>query len=671
MAAVASLTTSEEQRILQTTARLLAAAVTGTDAEVRDGELAGVADLPVLGAFVSLKRHGKLRSCCGFLGQSVTLSHAVTHAARRSAADDPRFPKVAARELPLLDVEVWLLHDLAPVSASGAARIGAVQIGRHGLQIARGQSRGLLLPGVAVEHGLSAEQFLEHVSMKAELPPTAWKEDDAQLWTFEGRAVRGSLAELLADQPIVSESPAAFSDRDLVGLAKFCCDNLRAMQAGATPNYFAPDIADGNVSGVVLTLCDECGNELLQADRISLKGTLPLQSTLFALTESLARTLPRVRLAAEHLRHVHARVTILGEPAMHGTAAEPDLRGVVPAEHLLLVSERGRTAGVLDPQKTAAELLQAAAEAAEVNSARQAAVYSLRAVTTSPRVRISHVPRATAGSAIRPAGVAGRFYPSDPQQLAELVERCFSGQSVQPHQWPAIMTPHAGLVYSGRVAAATLRRVRFPQTAIILGPKHTPHGVEWAVAPHDAWSIPGTTIPGDPALARQLVQAIPGLALDAAAHAQEHAVEVELPFIARLAPQTKVVGIALGAGDLAACRRFAAGLAAVIRSLKEPPLLVISSDMNHFASDAENRRLDEMALAAMESLDPERLYQTVTANHISMCGVLPAVIVMETLRLLGRLTRVERVAYATSGDVSGDRTRVVGYAGMLLGGEGQ
>jgi AmmeMemoRadiSam system protein B len=229
------------------------------------------------------------------------------------------------------------------------------------------------------------------------------------------------------------------------------------------------------------------------------------------------------------------------------------------------------------------------------------------------------------------------------------------------------MVPHAGLVYSGRIAAETLRRVRIPQTVIILGPKHTPQGMEWAVAPHDAWSIPGAMMPGDPDLARKLIQAIPGLHLDAAAHAQEHAIEVELPLIARLAPQTRIVGIAVGAGDLAGCRRFAAGLAGVLGSLSEPPLLVISSDMNHFASDAENRRLDELALAAMETLDPEQLYKTVTRRHISMCGVLLAVIVMETLRSLGRLHQVQRVAYATSGEVSGDLSRVVGYAGVLLG----
>jgi AmmeMemoRadiSam system protein B len=96
-------------------------------------------------------------------------------------------------------------------------------------------------------------------------------------------------------------------------------------------------------------------------------------------------------------------------------------------------------------------------------------------------------------------------------------------------------------------------------------------------------------------------------------------------------------------------------------------LLLISSDMNHFATEEENRRLDQIALGAMESLDPARLLETVRRHDISMCGVLPAVIVMETLRQLGKLHRSERVAYGTSADVSGDTSRVVGYAGLLLG----
>jgi AmmeMemoRadiSam system protein B len=258
----------------------------------------------------------------------------------------------------------------------------------------------------------------------------------------------------------------------------------------------------------------------------------------------------------------------------------------------------------------------------------------------------------------------GRFYPAKPAELAKLIDRCLPAAG-ESQSWPAIRTAR-GLICQAH-CRQTLARVKI-STVIVIGPKHTPHGVEWAVSPHAAWSIPGATVASDPELAQKLCAAIPGLQLDAAAHAQEHGIEVELPFLARLAPAAKVVGIAIGGGNLARARQFADGLAKLMATLAEPPLLVISSDMNHYATDAENRRLDELALAAMETLDAERLYETATSKHISMCGLLPAVMVMETLRNLEQLKRIERVAYGTSGDVSGDMSRVVGYAGMLLGG---
>src|SRR5262249_34130223 len=161
--------------------------------------------------------------------------------------------------------------------------------------------------------------------------------------------------------------------------------------------------------------------------------------------------------------------------------------------------------------------------------------------------------------------------------------------------------------------------------------KHTPLGVDWAVAPHRRWLLPGLAVESDVDLARALCDAVAGLELDAAAHQGEHGVEVELPLLARLAPWAKVVGVAVGEADPDGCRRFAAGLAGLLRTLEEAPLLLVSSDMNHFATDAENRRLDGLALTALQTGDPGLLYSTVRENEISMCGVLPAVIVLQTL----------------------------------------
>ena len=241
------------------------------------------------------------------------------------------------------------------------------------------------------------------------------------------------------------------------------------------------------------------------------------------------------------------------------------------------------------------------------------------------------------------------------------------GRKARTKSWPATLVPNAGLRAAGDVAAAVLKRLTIPETVIIIGPKHTPYGAEWAVAPHQTWDLPGCQIASDPELAQRLVDAIPGLRLDSLAHQQEHAIEVELPFIARRAPEAKVVGIVLGPGDYDSCMVFATGLTKVLKDCATPPLLLVSSDMNHFATDEENRRLDALALDALETLDPKTLYEEVTENNISMCGVLPAVVVLETLRRLGKVKIAERVAYATSADVTQDKSRVVGYAGVLLG----
>jgi AmmeMemoRadiSam system protein B len=271
------------------------------------------------------------------------------------------------------------------------------------------------------------------------------------------------------------------------------------------------------------------------------------------------------------------------------------------------------------------------------------------------------------GPPVRAANQAGRFYPADAAELNTVLDKLLEEPAPAPQAWPAVMMPHAGLQYSGKVAADALRRVKIPSTVIVLCPKHSPLGVEWAVAPHEAWTLPTGQVPADPELAKQLAAAIPGLELDGAAHHVEHAIEVELPLIQRLAPQAKVVGIAIGGGTYARLEQFAEGLAKTLADRQGDVLFVISSDMNHFAADEENRRLDEIALAALEKLDAKSAFDTIMDQRISMCGIRPAVIVMETLKRWGKLNHTQRTGYATSGDTTGDKSRVVGYAGLLLG----
>ena len=651
----------QKQKMASAVGSLVRAFTHGQQAALNESALGGAGNYLIAGAFVSLKRGKHLRSCCGMMGQTVPLLHALQQAAWRTVNDDVRFPPVSPSEIDHLDMEVWLLHTPEPVHAKGAERAQAVIVGKHGIQVRRGDQHGLFLPSVAIDNEWDSHKFLNQVCVKAGMHPTAWLDDGTALFTFEGEVIRSPLSER-TEVRAIERRPALCRQEDLAAYANFCGSNIGALLSGATPNYYLFGAADGDVNGVILAL--QRGGEATYFWQLSLRPGVPLQSTLYGLSQNAAQALAKQRPTPETLAATQVLVTILHDPVLHGTAKDADLAGFVPDHRALLVMERNKSAIVFNPGKSSSDLLAEAVKQAQVAHPAAAAVYSLDALAPAP-FSISTAPKPIRGPAVRPPGAAGNFYPADAAQLARMVDGLFTGEG-RAEAWPAAMLPHAGLQFSGRLAAAVLKRLQIPRTVIVIGPKHTPHGMDWAVAPHQTWSFPGGSLESDFMLARRLHEAIPGLEMDAAAHQSEHAIEVELPLLARLAPESRVVGIAIGSGDLESCRRFAAGLANVLKEREDRPLLLISSDMNHFATDTENRRLDAIALDALDRLDPAGVYETVTENQISMCGLLPAVIILETLRLLGGVTKTERVGYATSADVSGDKSRVVGYAGMLF-----
>lgn len=657
------LTPSQEKSIFRAACEIMAAAIQKRRVNITDPTLEGTADRTVMGAFVTLKRQGKLRACCGALGRPMPLSEALHQSALRTATDDTRLPPISVTELPHLDVDVQLLYGFQVIAAKGRERAKGVEVGKHGLQIRLGEQGGLLLPAVAVEQGYDADEFLRQVCRKAGLPSTAWENDETSIQTFEAVEVPGKFDE----EAIVlnANSPTLMPPQELHLLVTHCGTNLAALAQGATPSYYVPGASDGTVNGVAVTLKPASGAPI-HFFRLAMRPGMPLQSTLYTLTETAANALRsgQIRLGGGN---VAIALTLLHDPAMHGTAAEPDLRGFDPQQRALLVTEGAKSSWIFDPSKSAEELQAIVKEQINVFNPSLANLFSFAAQSTDRSVLFTNAPRAMSGAAGRQPAVAGSFYPGGATELDDLVTK-YLGEPVAKKAVPAVMVPHAGLQYSGRIAAQVLKQVEIPETVIIIGPKHTRMGVEWSVAPHEKWIIPGAELDSDLELAKELVSAIPGLQLDAAAHAQEHGIEVELPFIAKLAPKTKVVGIVVGAGGLEDCRTFANGLVKVLKARQSlgKILLVISSDMNHYANDTETRKLDEIAIQALEGLDPGNLFETVRGHNISMCGLLPAVIVMETLKQLGKLQQAERVSYATSADASGDKSRVVGYCGMLF-----
>jgi hypothetical protein len=196
-------------------------------------------------------------------------------------------------------------------------------------------------------------------------------------------------------------------------------------------------------------------------------------------------------------------------------------------------------------------------------------------------------------------------------------------------------------------------------------PNHTGVGRPLAIMSEGAWETPLGDVPIDSAFAAALKHRCPLLEEDPSAHRSEHAAEVELPFLQCLQPRLRFVPIALGTSQFEPLDELGDAIAAVIAAQAKPVLIVASSDMNHYESDAITRAKDQSAIEPILRLDARALYDTVMQQHISMCGFGPAVAMMTAAKKLGA-TGAELVKYATSGDISGDRNLVVGYAGIIV-----
>ena len=267
---------------------------------------------------------------------------------------------------------------------------------------------------------------------------------------------------------------------------------------------------------------------------------------------------------------------------------------------------------------------------------------------------------------VRHPAVAGRFYPDDPDVLREEV-RCYLSQPPSPAPVRALgcIAPHAGYMYSGHVAGAVFARVQIPELCLVLCPNHTGVGRPLAIVSEGAWETPFGNVPIAGEFAAALKRRCRLLQEDSTAHRDEHAAEVDLPFLQMLQPKLSFVPIALGTGQFEPLEQLGNAIAEAIAAQTASVLIVASSDMNHYESDAITRVKDHRAIAPILRLDARTLYDVVTREDISMCGFGPAVAMLTAVKKLGA-TSAELVKYATSGDVSGDRDLVVGYAGLIV-----
>jgi AmmeMemoRadiSam system protein B len=277
-------------------------------------------------------------------------------------------------------------------------------------------------------------------------------------------------------------------------------------------------------------------------------------------------------------------------------------------------------------------------------------------------------------SAVRTPAVAGRFYPSRAEELLREVREFTSASkpspgttSVAAGRMAAIgcVAPHAGYIYSGGVAGAVYSRLEIPPRCVILCPNHTGRGRPLAVMAHTAWQTPLGVIAADPDLGASLLSRFPALQEDSAAHRSEHAIEVQLPFLQARDPELQIVPIVIGTSDFDVLDRLGEALGEVIVARANRVLIIASSDMNHYESEAVTRVKDQKAIEQVLAMDARGLWEVVMNEDISMCGFGPTIVMLTAAKRLGA-TSATLVKYATSGEVSGDYESVVGYAGIIV-----
>ncbi|MGH9522486.1 MAG: AmmeMemoRadiSam system protein B [Terriglobales bacterium] len=266
---------------------------------------------------------------------------------------------------------------------------------------------------------------------------------------------------------------------------------------------------------------------------------------------------------------------------------------------------------------------------------------------------------------IRQPAVAGSFYPGDPEKLRHEIQQYVAVTGDKIHAIGCVV-PHAGYMYSGHVAGAVYARLDLPRRFVILCPNHTGIGEPLAIMSEGSWRTPLGNVSIDTALAQDLMSRFPLLAEDELAHRAEHALEVQLPFLQELLGTFTFVPITVGTSRPDALTALGIVIADALKDDAERAMIIASSDMNHYEPDAPTRVKDRKAIDKMLALDAKGLYDTVVGENISMCGFGPAVAMLTAAKRLGAKS-AQLVKYATSGDISGDRDTVVGYAGIAVG----
>lgn len=274
---------------------------------------------------------------------------------------------------------------------------------------------------------------------------------------------------------------------------------------------------------------------------------------------------------------------------------------------------------------------------------------------------------------VRRAVFAGPWYPADPDELRDMVEQFLNHAKKDPAggKVTGLIAPHAGYEYSGQVAGYAYKQVKGGdyRAVIVIAPSHRHAFSGVSVYDLGGYETPLGTIPLDMDLVRDLKAADPDIRYVPEAHAQEHSLEIQLPFIQATLPKAGLVPLVMGSQDMDTCRRLADALARVVGD--EPVLLVASTDLSHFFPADRAMDMDRLVLDHVEAFDAEGLARDLSQGRCRACGAGPVITVMLAARQLGA-DKARVLRYAHSGFATGDDSRVVGYmAAAFLDTDGQ
>ncbi|MBP2031145.1 AmmeMemoRadiSam system protein B [Methanohalophilus levihalophilus] len=264
---------------------------------------------------------------------------------------------------------------------------------------------------------------------------------------------------------------------------------------------------------------------------------------------------------------------------------------------------------------------------------------------------------------MRQPTVAGQFYPLAPRSLKKELGRCFRGLELSETPVKGVIVPHAGYVYSGEVAANSYARLPKAETFVIFGPNHTGYGSPVALSCDD-WSTPIGDIATDFELCKKLAGSI--VDMDEVAHRYEHSIEVQIPFLQyRFGDDFKILPICLGMQDMDTAVEVGREVAKAAKELGRDVVFIASSDFTHYEPQEEAQGKDETLIEAILEMNIEEFYKRIVELNASACGYGPIAAMLAASKEMGA-TSAKLLKYATSGDVSGDYSAVVGYASIVV-----